>query len=112
MTHPDAVGLVDEHSKNVEPIVVASPSVPIEPDPGAATEFSSLPPVHRLRRIAKSKTATRLDLDEGNNVRASYDQIEIAMSDAESPVKNLPSATLQPSGRDALSQRAKLTGDH
>ena len=83
----------NEDSDHIEAICQLRSAVSIHPHAGAAAEFPALPEVHRLDWLSERLTSPRLHLHERDVVPASHDQVNIAVSAAESMSHELPADT-------------------
>jgi len=97
----------NEDSDHIEPIDQFWSAVSIHPNAGAAAEFASFPEVHCFDRMAEGLAASCLYFHERDLVAASHDEVDIAMSAAETMRDKFPSLASHPSCGDSFAQQSE-----
>ena len=99
-----------EDADDVEPVGFARPAVAVDPALGGLGEFVLLAVMHRFDRIAERRAGARLHFDEGDDVAALDDEIDVASAGAESTRDNFPSRALEPAGGDSFAEFTEQVG--
>jgi len=102
MLHPNLFPPLLPDTHQVEPVLVARPSVTRAPARGDSSHGGLLARAHGLTRCATLAALSSLHLDEGDQATTPHDQVDIVSAQAESMGFDFPPA------RDQVRERVQL----
>ena len=97
----------DQHPDDIESIRFFRAPVTVDPHTRAPREFALLAIVHGFDGITELCTTSSFHFDERDERIATHDEIDIAMSVAESTVHDAPAFAREPSFCDAFAEFAE-----